>query len=91
MSAGVARDDRAVAAWLAVAAAAFTVLPWYFTADNGLMVGIKGKSWDLAALEAAGVRRVSLATSLWRAAMAGVRAAAKEVQDSGTFGYVDRL
>jgi len=55
------------------------------------MVGIKGKSWDLAALEAAGVRRVSLATSLWRAAMAGVRAAAKEVQDSGTFGYVDRL
>jgi len=55
------------------------------------MVGMKGKSWDLAALEAAGVRRVSLATSLWRAAMAGVRAAAEEVRTSGTFGYVERL
>ena len=52
---------------------------------------MKGKSWDLATLEAAGVRRVSLATSLWRAAMAGIRAAATEVRDSGTFGYVDRL
>ena len=36
------------------------------------MVGMKGKSWDVATLEAAGVRRISLATSLWRAAMAGV-------------------
>jgi 2-methylisocitrate lyase-like PEP mutase family enzyme len=55
-----------------------------------LMVGIKGKSWDLATLEAAGVRRVSLATSLWRAAMGGLRAAAGEAR-AGTFGYVDRL
>jgi 2-methylisocitrate lyase-like PEP mutase family enzyme len=55
------------------------------------MVGMKGKSWDLAALEAAGVRRVSLATSLWRTAMAGLRAAAEEVRTSGTFGYVERL
>ena len=61
------------------------------TKPVNFMVGIKGKSWDLATLEAAGVRRVSLATSLWRAAMAGVRAAAEEVRASGTFGYVDRL
>ena len=61
------------------------------TKPVNFMVGMKGKSWDLAALEAAGVRRVSLATSLWRAAMAGVRAAAEEVKISGTFGYVDRL
>ena len=54
------------------------------------MVGMKGKSWDLATLEAAGVRRVSLATSLWRAAMAGLRAAAEEARQ-GRFGYVDRL
>jgi 2-methylisocitrate lyase-like PEP mutase family enzyme len=54
------------------------------------MVGAKGKSWDLATLEAAGVRRVSLATSLWRAAMAGLRDAAEEAR-RGTFGYVDRL
>ena len=61
------------------------------TKPVNFMVGIQGKSWDLAALEAAGVRRVSLATSLWRAAMSGVRAAAEEVRSSGTFGYVDRL
>ena len=61
------------------------------TKPVNFMVGMKGKSWDLATLEAAGVRRVSLATSLWRAAMAGVRAAATEVRERGTFGYVDRL
>ncbi len=33
----------------------------------------------------------SLATSLWRAAMAGVAAAADEVRGSGSFGYVERL
>ena len=54
------------------------------------MVGMKGKSWDLATLEAAGVRRVSLATSLWRAAMGGLRSAAEEAR-SGTFGYVEHL
>jgi len=61
------------------------------TRPVNFMVGMKGKSWDLATLEAAGVRRVSLATSLWRAAMAGVRGAAEEIRRSGTFGYVDRL
>ncbi len=61
------------------------------TKPVNFMVGMKGKSWDVATLEAAGVRRVSLATSLWRAAMTGVRAAAEEVRTSGTFGYVDRL
>jgi len=61
------------------------------TKPVSFMVGIKGKSWDVATLAAAGVRRISLATSLWRAAMAGVRAAAEEVRTSGSFGYVDRL
>jgi 2-methylisocitrate lyase-like PEP mutase family enzyme len=55
------------------------------------MVGIKGKSFSVAALEAAGVRRISLATSLYRAAMAGLRVAAEEVRNSGTFGYLDRM
>lgn len=54
------------------------------------MAGIKGKSFTIAELEAAGVRRVSLATSLFRAAMSGVLAAAKEVREQGTFGYLDR-
>jgi 2-methylisocitrate lyase-like PEP mutase family enzyme len=53
------------------------------------MVGIKGKSFTLAELQAAGVRRISLATSLYRAAMTGLLAAAREVKERGTFGYVD--
>src|SRR3954469_13906873 len=36
------------------------------------MAGIKGKSFTVAALSEAGVKRVSLATSLYRAAMAGL-------------------
>lgn len=54
------------------------------------MVGIKGKSFSKAELEAAGVKRISLATSLYRAAMTGLLDAAKEVQDKGTFTYLDR-
>jgi 2-methylisocitrate lyase-like PEP mutase family enzyme len=54
------------------------------------MVGIRGKSFSLAELEAAGVRRVSLATSLWRAAMSALMEAAEEVREKGTFGYLDR-
>ena len=55
------------------------------------MVGIRGRSFTVAELEAAGVRRISLATSLYRAAMDGLVAAAREVKDAGTFGYVDRV
>jgi 2-methylisocitrate lyase-like PEP mutase family enzyme len=54
------------------------------------MVGIKGKSFSVAELEAAGVRRISLATSLYRMAMSGLVEAAREVKDKGTFGYLDR-
>jgi 2-methylisocitrate lyase-like PEP mutase family enzyme len=53
------------------------------------MVGIKGKSFTVAELEAAGVRRISLATSLYRAAMSGLLTAAREVKDHGTFEYLD--
>ena len=54
------------------------------------MVGIKGKSFSVAELQAAGVRRISLATSLYRAAMTGLEAAAREVKEQGTFTYLDR-
>jgi 2-methylisocitrate lyase-like PEP mutase family enzyme len=54
------------------------------------MVGIKGKSFTVAELAAAGVKRISLATSLYRAAMSGLLDAAREVKDKGTFGYLDR-
>jgi 2-methylisocitrate lyase-like PEP mutase family enzyme len=53
------------------------------------MVGIPGKSFSVAELAAAGVRRISLATSLYRAAMTGLIDAAKEIRESGTFGFVD--
>jgi len=53
------------------------------------MVGIRGKSFSLAELEAAGVRRISLATSLYRAAMSAFVEAAREVREQGTFGYID--
>jgi 2-methylisocitrate lyase-like PEP mutase family enzyme len=55
------------------------------------MVGIKGRSWSKAELEAAGVKRISLATSLYKAAMTGLIDAAKEVKEKGTFTYVDRV
>ena len=53
------------------------------------MVGICGKSFTVAELEAAGGRRTSLASSLYRAAMRGLLAAAREVREKGTFGYLD--
>jgi 2-methylisocitrate lyase-like PEP mutase family enzyme len=55
------------------------------------MAGIKGKSFTVAALSAAGVKRVSLATSLYRAAMTGLVNAAREVAATGTFDYLDTL
>jgi 2-methylisocitrate lyase-like PEP mutase family enzyme len=53
------------------------------------MAGVKGRSFSTADLASAGVKRVSLATSLYRAAMSGLVNAAREVKDQGTFGYVD--
>jgi 2-methylisocitrate lyase-like PEP mutase family enzyme len=53
------------------------------------MAGTPGKSFSAAELAAAGVRRISLATSLYRAAMTGLLAAAQEVREHGTFGYLD--
>ena len=55
------------------------------------MVGIKGRSFPVADLAAAGVRRISLATSLYRAAMTGLLHAAREAKEKGTFGYIDTI
>ena len=54
------------------------------------MAGIKGKSFSVGELAAVGVRRISLATSLYRAAMTGLLDAACEVRDGGQFGFLDR-
>ena len=61
------------------------------TKPVNFMVGIPGKSFSVAELAAAGVKRISLATSLYRAAMTGLFEAAREVKEQGTFGYLDRL
>jgi 2-methylisocitrate lyase-like PEP mutase family enzyme len=60
------------------------------TKPFNFMVGIKGKSFSVADLAAAGVKRISLATSLYRAAMTGFLNAAREVRDSGQFGFLDQ-
>lgn len=55
------------------------------------MVGVPGASFSVAELTAAGVRRISLSTTLYRAAMTGLLAAGREVKESGTFGYLDTI
>jgi len=54
------------------------------------MAGIQGKSFSVSELAAAGVKRISLATSLYRAAMTGFLDAANEVRDTGQFSFLDR-
>lgn len=53
------------------------------------MAGIKGKSFSIVELQAAGVKRISLASSLFRAAMTGLYRAASEVREKGTFDFLD--
>lgn len=60
------------------------------TKPVNFMAGIKGKSFSVAELQACGVKRISLATSLYRAAMTGLLDAAREVKEKGSFGYLDR-
>src|SRR6516165_7706406 len=54
------------------------------------MVGIKGKSFAVSELAAAGVKRISLATSLYRAAITGFLDAVNEVREKGQFSFLDR-
>ena len=61
------------------------------TKPFNFMAGIPKRSFSVAELEAAGVRRISLATSLYRAAMDGLVLAAREVREKGSFGYLERI
>ena len=54
------------------------------------MAGIPGQSFPIANLATAGVKRVSVATSLYNCAMTATMEAAREIKDHGTFGYIDR-
>jgi 2-methylisocitrate lyase-like PEP mutase family enzyme len=51
-------------------------------------VGARGRSFSVAELTAAGVKRISFAASFYRAAMTGLADAAREAQ-SGTFNYLN--
>jgi 2-methylisocitrate lyase-like PEP mutase family enzyme len=55
------------------------------------MAGVKGKSFTVAALAQAGVKRISVGPTFYRAAMGGLVSAAREVRNGGTFGYADAL
>jgi 2-methylisocitrate lyase-like PEP mutase family enzyme len=54
------------------------------------MVGVRGKSFTMAQLAEAGVKRISFASSLYRAAMTGLIEAASEAKQNGTFGYLEK-
>ncbi len=53
------------------------------------MSGIPGKSFPVADLAAAGAKRISFATSLYRTAMRALVTAATEAKEQGTFGFAD--
>jgi len=55
------------------------------------MGGMTGASFSIAELAAVGVKRISLAASLYRAALTGLDAAAKEITTQGTFTYTSRI
>lgn len=55
------------------------------------MVGIKGKPFSLSELAAAGVRRISLATTPYRLAMTGFVESMREIKQTGSFDVVDRI
>lgn len=50
----------------------------------------RGKSFSVAELVDAGVKRISFAASFYRAAMTGLLDAATEARNQGTFSFVDR-
>jgi 2-methylisocitrate lyase-like PEP mutase family enzyme len=52
-----------------------------------VVMGLRGASYSVAELSAAGVRRVSVGGSFARAALGALMRAAEEVKTSGTFGY----
>lgn len=52
-----------------------------------VVMGLRGASYSVAELSAAGVRRISVGGSFARAALGALMRAAEEVKTSGTFGY----
>lgn len=54
-----------------------------------MLMGIQGPRFSVAELAELGVRRISIGSSLSRAALGGFVRAAREIRDQGTFTYTD--
>lgn len=54
-----------------------------------VVMGLSGPWYSVDALVDAGVKRISLGSALSRAALGGLLKAAREVQENGTFSFVD--
>jgi 2-methylisocitrate lyase-like PEP mutase family enzyme len=54
-----------------------------------VLAGIKGLNFSLAEIEQAGARRISLGGALARVALGALLSAAREMQQRGTFSFVD--
>lgn len=52
-----------------------------------VVMGLRGKSYSVEELHAAGVKRISVGGSFARAALGALVRAVREVKDHGTFGY----
>jgi len=55
------------------------------------VVGGRGKTFSVAELVDAGVKRISFGGTFYRAAMTGLADAATEARENGTFNFVDRV
>jgi 2-methylisocitrate lyase-like PEP mutase family enzyme len=53
------------------------------------VVGLKGVAFSVRQLAEAGVRRISVGSSLSRAALGAFTRAAREIRESGTFTFAD--
>ena len=60
------------------------------TKPFSFMVGIAGKSFSRAQLQACGVKRISFGTVFYRAAMSASQTALREALEHGTYGFVGR-
>jgi 2-methylisocitrate lyase-like PEP mutase family enzyme len=59
------------------------------TKPVNMIMGIKNAPFSVAELAAMGVRRISVGSSLTRAALGAFVRAAREIREHGTFGYAD--
>jgi 2-methylisocitrate lyase-like PEP mutase family enzyme len=54
-----------------------------------VVMGLRGRSFSVAELASAGVRRISVGSALGRAAYGALIRAAREMKDKGTFGFAN--